>query len=64
MVDLQLFLVAVGHNFLSHARMHSLFTMKHYAAAAAAGKSGCLIVISMAKFRLIAQRGKGRAHRT
>ena len=41
-----------------------LFTMKHYAAAAAAGKSGCRIVISMVQFRLIAQRGNGRAHRT
>ena len=59
------FLVAVGHSFLSHARMHSLFTMKHYAAAAAAaGRSGCRIVISMAQFRLIAQRGNGCAQRT
>ena len=36
----------------------------NYAAAAAAGKAGCRIVISMAQLRLIAQRGNGCAQYT
>ena len=51
-----------------HAQPGHYETLKaspnYAAAAAAAGKAGCRIVISMAQLRLIAQRGNGCAQRT